>query len=328
MPDILLVEDEVLSRKVVGVLLKKLCVLSESSNGEDALKLVRQKKYDVILMMNAANALFTWIPKIRGTKVALNVDGIERLRKKWGVLGRLYYRIGERLATVLPDVIVCDAKVIQDYYLSMYKASSELIAYGAEVGRTESIDILRELGVHPKGYVLYVTRFEPENNPHILIDAFSRVASDKRLIVVGDAPYSNAYKKMLYEKASKDPRVMLPGFIYGKGYRELLSHAYCYVQATEVGGTHPALIEAMGAGNCVIANETPENIEVLSNAGLVYKKNNTDDLANKIQMVLDNENIVEDFSLKAAERIREMYNCESITAQYHELFTRLSAQKK
>jgi glycosyltransferase involved in cell wall biosynthesis len=285
-------------------------------------------KYDVILMMNAANALFTWIPKIRGTKVALNVDGIERLRKKWGILGRLYYRMGERLATVLPDVIICDAKVIQDYYLSMYKAPSVLIAYGAEVGRTESIDMLKELGVHSKGYVLYVTRFEPENNPHILIDAFSKVTTEKRLIVVGDAPYSNAYKKILHETASRDPRVMLPGFIYGKGYRELLSHAYCYVQATEVGGTHPALIEAMGAGNCVIANETPENIEVLSDVGLVYKKNDADDLTSKIQMVLDNEHIVEDFRIKAAERIKEIYNCERITAQYHELFIKMNAQGK
>jgi glycosyltransferase involved in cell wall biosynthesis len=281
------------------------------------------ERFDAVLMMNAANAPFIAVPRLRGTKVALNVDGIERLRKKWNRLGQLYYRIGERLATLLPHAIVSDARVIEAYYRESYGAESTFIAYGAHARRVETTDVLGTLGVAPREYVLYVTRFEPENNPHVVIDAFAKVRTDKRLVIVGDAPYASEYKKSLEERAARDPRVLLPGFIYGQGYHELQSNAFCYVQATEVGGTHPALIEAMGAGNCVLGNGTPENIEVLEGCGLIYRKNDVDDLAAKLQQAMGDEPLVRDLGARARARIERDYSWEKITRQYHDLFVRL-----
>jgi glycosyltransferase involved in cell wall biosynthesis len=123
--------------------------------------------------------------------------------------------------------------------------------------------------------------------------------------------------------ASKDERVILPGFIYGQGYRELLAHASCYVQATEVGGTHPALLEAMGAGNCVIANGTAENIEVLEGCGITYRKNDPGDLARLLTDVLGNSALAREMGEKARERVANEYNWDTVALRYHELFVRM-----
>src|SRR6185503_10620370 len=80
------------------------------------------------------------------------------------------------------------------------------------------------------------------------------------LVMVGDAPYASRFIASFRD--GTDPRVRFPGAVYGDGYRELLAHAWVYVHATEVGGTHPALVEAMGYGNCVVVHDTPENREV------------------------------------------------------------------
>src|SRR5437867_2049743 len=184
------------------------------------------RRFDCILMCNAANAVFAAVPRITGTPVALNVDGIERNRRKWGIVGRSYYRLSEYLSTVIPNVIVTDAAVIRDYYLERYSASSVMIAYGADCERLESKHVLAELDAQPRGYLLYVSRLEPENNAHLVIQAFQPVRTDKLLLIVGDAPYAQKYIAQL--KTTCDPRVRFPGAIYGTGYRELQSHAYIY----------------------------------------------------------------------------------------------------
>src|SRR5207253_819309 len=111
--------------------------------------------------------------------LALNVDGIERLRKKWGPVARAYYRVSERLATIIPDVIISDAEVIRRYYLKEYRAPSIMIVYGAITERSETTSVLDQLGVRPREYFLYVSRLEPENNAHVVIEAFERVQTEK-----------------------------------------------------------------------------------------------------------------------------------------------------
>ena len=279
------------------------------------------RRFDCILMCNAANALFAGISRLTATPVALNVDGIERLRKKWGLAARTYYRISERLATIIPNVVVTDAQVMRDYYLEHYGTQSAMIAYGAHCERTETKAVLDQIGVRPREYFLYVSRLEPENNAHIVIEAFEKVEAEKPLLIVGDAPYAQKYIERL--KATRDPRIRFPGAIYGTGYRELQSHAYAYIQATEVGGTHPALIEAMGAGNCVIAKDTPENREVVGDCGLFFEE--SESLARQIQAVLIDVALVNRFRAKAAERAKSHYSWGAVTDAYEKLFRQLAA---
>lgn len=283
--------------------------------------------YDAVLICNGANSILSWIPKLSGAKVAVNVDGIERQRKKWNRLGRIWYLLGEYVATKLPDEMVSDAAVIEKYYLEKYGAKSTMIPYGASCTKAVTREYLAKFEVLPQEYVLYVSRFEPENNIHVVIQAFKKVKTDKKLVIVGDAPYSTEYKEYLHKLAAEDSRVILTGFVYGAGYKEFQSHAYCYVQATEVGGTHPALIEAMGFGNCVIANGTPENIEVVGNAGIIYQKNDVDDLACQLQDVLDNPAKIEAYQARALQKVANEYSWAAVTDKYEQLFAKMTVKK-
>ncbi len=280
-------------------------------------------RFDCMLVCNAANALFTIVPRVSGTPVALNVDGIERLRKKWGPAGRGFYRMSEYLSTVIPNAIVTDADVIRDYYQKKYRKPSVTITYGADFGPANTRTALDELDVEPREYFLYVSRLEPENNAHVVIEAFQHVRTLKKLVIVGDAPYARSYIEKL--KSNRDPRIRFAGAIYGTGYRELQSHAYAYIQATEVGGTHPALIEAMGARNCVFAKDTPENREVVDDCGLFFR--NADDLTRQIERALSDSVVVETLRSKAYERAKIHYSWDAITDAYEKLFENLIAKR-
>ncbi len=276
------------------------------------------RRFDIVLLCNAANGPLSFIPRIGGQKVVINVDGIERKRAKWNALGRAWYRIGEICSTVFPDVTLSDALVIRDYYRETYGKETVFIPYGATVEKAPSIEALENLGVEPGRYILYVSRLEPENNAHLVIKAFEKVATDMKLVIVGDAPYARDYIETL--KSTRDPRIVFAGYVFGKGYRELQSHAYCYVHATSVGGTHPALIEAMGFGNCVIVNGTPENIEVAGDAAVVFEKESEDDLREKMEMVVRGDVPVEYYRKRAVQTVLERFTWEKVTDDYERLF--------
>jgi glycosyltransferase involved in cell wall biosynthesis len=280
------------------------------------------RRFDAALVCNAANAPFTPVLRLAGTPVAINVDGLEHKRKKWNWLARNYYVLAEKLSTLLPNQTVTDARVIQDYYATRYNRRTTMIAYGAEVARTLDRAAVRRWGVEPNRYVLYVSRLEPENNAHLVIEAFKRVKTSHKLVIVGDAPYAHEYIESLKESAGGDRRIIFTSFVFGDAYRALQQNAYCYVHATEVGGTHPALIEAMGFGNCVLTLATPENVEVVGEAGIPYI--DAEDLRAKLQTVLSDGAIVEAYRRRAQKRVREHYDWEHVVDQYENLFARMA----
>lgn len=280
------------------------------------------RPFHAALVCNAANAPFAPVLRLAGIPVAINVDGLEHKRKKWNWLARRYYLIAERLSTWLPNETVTDARVIQDYYLARYRRPTTMIAYGAEVARTPDRAAVRRWGVEPNRYVLYVSRLEPENNAHLVIEAFKRVRTPFKLLIVGDAPYAHDYISELRRLARDDWRIVFTGFVFGDAYRSLQQNAYCYVHATEVGGTHPALLEAMGYGNCVLTLGTPENVEAVGEAGITYA--DVAELAAQLQRVLSDGAIVNAYRQRAQNRVRAYYDWERVVDRYENLFARMA----
>jgi glycosyltransferase involved in cell wall biosynthesis len=288
-----------------------------------------RRRYDVVLVLNAANALFSGLPRLVGAKVAINVDGIESQRAKWGLAGRLWYRLGERLSLWLPNVIVSDADVIADYYRQRHGRETRVIAYGARLLDREPVpDLSRHgpalAGVQPGRFILYVSRLEPENQADLVVRAYARVPGDVPLLIVGDAPYADEYKAQLVELASRDPRVRLTGGLYGEAYADLQRSALAYVQATSVGGTHPALIEAMGAGNLVLAYATPENHEVTDGTALLFESE--EDFGASLTRVLAAPHTPEHDALRSAARahVKTRYSWTVIADEYEGLFQELA----
>jgi glycosyltransferase involved in cell wall biosynthesis len=146
------------------------------------------------------------------------------------------------------------------------------------------------------------------------VRAYRDVPGDVPLVVVGDAPYAADYIR--YVKSLADPRVLFPGAIYGDEYRQLLSSAGVYVQATEVGGTHPALVEALGYGRVVCYNATPENEEVAGGAGLPFDVRRPESLAGILTGLLDEPESWSVWKERARARATERYRWDDVADQY------------
>ncbi|MEM9290321.1 MAG: glycosyltransferase [Acidobacteriota bacterium] len=285
---------------------------------------LRGKGFDAALVVNSANAVFVPILRLAATPTALNVDGIEKRRAKWGPLGRAVYAISERLACVVPNVLITDAAVIHDHYLHRYGAESTVITYGVDPRPPRRREWLEKLDLEPGDYFLYVSRFEPENNPHRVTQGYRGVGGAQPLAMVGGAPYANEFIESFRRDA--DPRVLFPGAIYGEGYRELLEGARAYIHATEVGGTHPALVEAMGYGCCPVVHDTPENRETAGSGALYFDVTTPDSLAEALEWVRSHPEEARLRGQEAAERARSVYSWERVSELYADLLRHLAGE--
>src|SRR5262249_49814415 len=156
------------------------------------------------------------------------------------------------------------------------------------------------------------SRMEPENNALMVREAFEQVETECKLALVGDAPYAADYIRCVRD--TSDLRVVMPGAIYGVGYRELGSHCLAYIHATEVGGTHPALIEMMGRGAVTLYLDTPENAEVAGEAGIAFTHENLADVIRRVLAMEESER--EEWRSRAMERVRAKYSWEAVTDAY------------
>ncbi|MEA2344368.1 MAG: hypothetical protein QOF63_2537 [Thermoanaerobaculia bacterium] len=305
-----------------------------------------RRDFDVVLLCNAANAFV--LPLLRAARipVAINVDGIERHRRKWNIAGKIVYAIGESFSALFASKVVADAKVIADYYRSRYGIEPVTIPYGAEFASEADSDVLARLGVEPQNYILYVSRFEPENNPLEVVEAYEKAAGvgcrvsgigdiqlqsplrpptpDSRLpplVMLGAVSYARDLDAALKRHASD--RILFPGALYGPDYRTLQRNALIYIQATEVGGTHPAMIEAMASGGCVLAHDTPENREVGGDAVGYFRLRPSESLSGTLREFLASPALREQMRIAARRRASERYSWSAVTDAYERLFAEI-----
>jgi len=272
---------------------------------------------DVVHYFTTGATLFAPFAKIAGKRVVCSVDGTDWQRAKWGRFARAYLRFSERFAVAVCDRLISDSADVQKYYLREYAAESSCIVYGMREHRSERDDVLRRFGLKPREYVLFVGRLVPENNVHHLLRAYAQTLTDKKLVIVGDDPWEKSYVRSL--RATTDRRVIFTGGVYGDGYAQLQQSAYLFVLPDEVGGTHPALVEAMGFGNCVLANDTASNLEVIGDAGFHYRGAGEErDLRCKLQRLLDDPQMVSEYRDRALRRAQEHYRWEDVV-QAHAL---------
>ena len=282
------------------------------------------QRFDVALYFIAGNSPVTWVPRLVGTRTVLNVDGLDWKREKWPAAAKWYIQFAERLSTFLPNVCVTDSHVVQASYRERFNHEATYIPYGSELERRAPGETLARFGLTPGRYVLFVGRLVAENCVDQLIDAFPRIRTDFKCVIVGGASYADDYIQALHERAKADPRIVLTGYIFGEGYRELGSNAALFVETSGVGGTHPALVEAMAFGRCVVVNNTPENLETIGSAGRSYDGAiGATALADVLQELLDRPELVAELARRADQRAHEHYTWQAVTEAYEALFQRL-----
>jgi glycosyltransferase involved in cell wall biosynthesis len=291
------------------------------------LYMIAKDRPDVALYFIAGNSPVSFLPRVIGIPTALNVDGLDSQRAKWSRGAKAYLRFAERLAPMAASEIIADSKEIQRYYRENFKVDSVFIPYGAAMESVPGTRWLDEFGLKPREYILFVGRLVPENCPDVLIDAFSRIKTDKKLVIVGSASYADEFINKIRDSAGDN--VIFTGYLFGEGYRQLSMNALIFVVPTVVGGTHPVIVEALAAGNCVLVSNHPPNLETIGNAGLSFDaRKGSSDLKEKLQMLMDNPEVVAVYREKATERAQTLFDWDIITDQYEDLCKRLVKSRK
>ena len=281
------------------------------------------RKVDVMLVTNVANTLLCIVPRLLGRKFAINVDGVEWKRSKWSQFGRRYFHFNARLAgKICPNGIITDALAMQQIYFEEFGARSVSIAYGANLESSTNPHVLRHYGLTPLQYYLIASRLVPENNADLIIKGFEQLKSDKVLVIAGGANYRSKFVDSL--KRTSDPRVRFLGHIDNSEHvKELHCNCFAYIHGHSVGGTNPALLKALGYGNCVLALDNPFNREVVGDCGILFG-NDPANLAGHLRRIEEVPAEAEYYRRKAPSRILAQYTWEHITDQYEDYFRRLT----
>jgi len=283
-------------------------------------------KPDVVYICGVGNAIFCGLVRLMGVPVVINVDGEDWARKKWSGFAVKWLRASEAWACRLANVVIADAKVIQDRYLRIYHRETVLVQYGANI-RLEDVgtDTLTKFGLEPRKYILFVGRMVPENRADLLIEAFRAVprSAGIKAVIVGDAPYSEDFKKELV--ALSDDRVVFTGYAFGDAYRELSRHCLFYVLSSGVEGTRPVLLDQMGFGNCVVVRDSAANSAVVGDAGVKFENaREKASLAEQMNYLIAHPDVVEEYRGKAVTRVKAVFGWGEVTDKYEALFRELA----
>lgn len=284
---------------------------------------VLRRNVDAMLVANVANAFHCVIPRLFRKNCAINVDGIEWKRGKWGAAGKAYFYLNAKLCgKILPKGIVTDAYAMRDLYLEEFNTPSACIAYGANIETSTHPEVVRQYGLEPGGYYLIASRLVPENNAAMIVEGFQKAPTQRVLAIAGDANYRSRFITDL--KAKAGDRVRFLGHVDSiEHVKELHCNCYGYIHGHMMGGTNPALLKALAYGNCVLAHNNEFNAEVLAGHGMLFR--DADELAEKIRAIESGPELAESYRRHATDRIRAAYTWERITDQYEELFYLLAA---
>ncbi len=277
----------------------------------------------IVYFCGVGNAPLLFLYKIAGYKIIINVDGKDWARDKWGKFAKWYLKMSERISVLFSDMIIADATVIKKRYIKDYNARKiTYIPYGARIKpKFKETNILEKFNLQSNKYFLFVSRLEPENRAHLLIESYKKIKTNIPLVIVGDAPYADKYKEKLKELSNDN--IIFTGYLTGDDYLTISSNAYLFVLPSHIDGTRPVLLDQMGIGNATIVSDIEVNREVTGEYAFFFEKDNPDSLAKALKESLENQEKIKLYSQKGLERIEKIYNWDIIADSYEKLFLNL-----
>lgn len=280
-----------------------------------------RKQPTMALTLGYNTAIFNVLQRLRGKANLFNMDGIEYRRAKWGPVAKLWFWINERIACKTGTHLIADHPDIKAHLATRTREKRiTMIPYGADVITDSSTAPLKEFGLEPGKFSTVIARPEPENSILEIVQGFSQQPRGHTLVVLGDFDENNTYNQQVLASASSEVKFL--GAIYDKPtVRALRYHSYLYVHGHQVGGTNPSLVEALGAGNPVLAHDNPFNRWVAGADAAVYFSDSAS-CAAQFTDLLDHPDHA--LAMKKAARLRhaEQFTWELVLAEYEKLLTR------
>ena len=280
--------------------------------------------YDIVHYHALGPALFSFLPRIFGKQTVVTVQGLDWQRKKWGALASFILRLGELAAVRLPNSTMVVSRTLQQYYRDRYGVETVYIPNGAVLREKGSLRRIPEWGLAPDDYILFLGRFSPEKNCHLLIAAYERLNTSTKLVFAGGSSHTDPYAIQLAQHQSD--RLRFLNWVSGEDLTELLTHAALFVLPSDLEGLSLALLDAMGAGICVLASDIPENREVVEDAGFTFHTGNVDDLARTLEMLLSQPAWREAAARSARQKIERHFLWPQIARQIGETYDQLAGR--
>lgn len=281
--------------------------------------------YDVIHYHAEGPCVTLFLPKLFGIKVVATIHGLDWQRAKWGNFASKVLKLGEKMAAKYADEVVVLSRNLQEYFLTVYGRKTHYIPNGVSRPAICTAQEIREkYGLEKDGYLLFLARLVPEKGLHYLIDAYKRIPTDKKLVIAGGSSHSFDYMKQIQETAAGDKRIIMTNFVQGKVLEELYSNAYLFVLPSDVEGMALTLLEAMSYGNCCVVSDIPENLEVVEDKAVTFKKGNVEDLRERLVFLLENPEITAAYGRESADFICRKYNWDTMVEQTKVLYENIN----
>jgi glycosyltransferase involved in cell wall biosynthesis len=260
---------------------------------------------DIVHYQCLGPSLFSFIPRLFGKKTVVSVQGLDWQRKKWAPLASLVLRLGERASVQLPSATMVVSKSLQRRYHSRYRNPVTYVPNGTILRKRRSASRLAGWGLTADNYILFLGRFSPEKNCHLLIEAFKKIQTQVKLVLAGGSSHSDGYAGELRTHQSEDIRFL--DWVSGDALDELLTNAMLFVLPSDIEGLSLALLDAMGAGVCVLTSDIAENCELVESAGFTFKRGDVNDLERMMRWLISDSSARLMAAAMAQKRVREHY---------------------
>jgi len=274
---------------------------------------------DIVHIQNGGNSIWALPLRLFGKKVFLSQDGVDWKRDKWPWYGKFYLYLSSFLTSWLPNAVIFDNIFAKEMFERRFNKRYHFIPFGSEVSDENlSPSFLKELGLTTGEYFLFVGRFIPDKGLQYLIPAFEKLQTNKKLVLVGGSPNPSDFETQI--KKTQDPRIIFPGFVYGRDVHALMKNAYAYIQPSDIEGLSPVILENMGLKTSVICSDIRENIYVVGDTALTFKKSDINDLVKVLRFSLENSDVLANNAIMGKERADRLFSWKAVVDQHIELF--------
>ncbi|HSG27464.1 MAG TPA: glycosyltransferase family 4 protein [Candidatus Krumholzibacterium sp.] len=278
--------------------------------------------FDIYHFHGIGPSIFIWIPGMAGRRTVSTVHALDYRQSKWGGAARFLLRMGERRAALSADAVISVSRLMADQLSRRYSREIDYIPNGANISDPPPFSIGQQMGIESGRYILTVGRFIVERGFHTLLEAFSGVDTDMRLLIVGDERFEKEYAGSLHRSA--DDRVVFPGYVSGSRLDELYAHCAFYVLPSLVEGLPISLMEAMSFARPVLVSDIPENLEVTGGTGHSFRAGDAGDLRRGLERMIGMDPAeAEESGSRGKARISAEYDWDRITDDIEKVYYRI-----